>query len=111
MRKAKLKSKQPKESGANENLVLAIGVTAVVSILCSFATSYLVQKTLDAFQSSHAMVGLITDQGLKFDDKNTENQLSSATLALMATRDIALAVGFGSLMVIGGLIWRAVKLR
>jgi hypothetical protein len=111
VRKAKPKSKLPKESGANENLIVAIGVTAIISILCSASTAFLVQRTLDAFQDSHAMVGLITDQGLKFDDKNTENQLSSATLALMATRDIALAVGFGSAMVIGGLVWRAVKLR
>jgi hypothetical protein len=111
VRKAKPKSKQPKQNGANDNLIVAIGVTAIISILCSVATAFLVQRTLDAFQDSHAMVGLITDQGLKFDDKNTENQLSSATLALMATRDIALAVGFGSLMTIGGLVWRSAKLR
>jgi hypothetical protein len=111
VRKAKPKSKRPKESDVELNLIMAIGVTAVISILCSIATAFLVQRTLDAFQDSHAMVGLITDQGLKFDDKNTENQLSSATLALMATRDIALAVGFGSLMVIGGLVWRATKSR
>lgn len=90
---------------------MAIGVTAVVSILCSAATAFLIQKTLDAFQSSHAMAGLITDSGVVFDDKNTEAQLSSATLALKATRDIAMAVGFGSIMVVGGLAYRAFKLR
>ena len=57
------------------------------------------------------MVGLITNQGLVFDDKNTEKQLSSATLALKATRDIAMAVGFGSIMVVGGLVYRAFKIR
>lgn len=91
--------------------MIAIGVTAVVSIACSAATAFLIQKTLNAFQDSHAMAGLITAEGLKFDDKNTEAQLSSATLALIATRDIAMAVGFGSVMVVGGLAWRAIKLR
>lgn len=107
----KPKSKQPKDAGGEYNLMLAIGVTAIVSILCSIATAYLIQSTLDAFSSSHAMVGLITDQGLVFDDKNTEKQLSSATLALKSTRDIALAVGCGSVMVVGGLAYRAFKLR
>lgn len=91
--------------------MIAIGITAVVSIACSAATAYLIQKTLNAFQDSHAMAGLITAEGLKFDDKNTEAQLSSATLALIATRDIAMAVGFGSVMVVTGLTWRAIKLR
>jgi len=111
VQKEKPKSKQPKERSAEHNLLVAIGVTAIVSILCSVATAYLIQSTLEAFSSSHAMVGLITDQGLVFDDKNTEKQLSSATLALKSTRDIALAVGFGSIMVVGGLAYRAVKLR
>ena len=111
MPKEKPKSKQPRDESAEYNLLMAIGVTAIVSILCSMATAYLIQGTLDAFSSSHAMVGLITDQGLVFDDKNTEKQLSSATLALKSTRDIALAVGFGSIMVVGGLAYRVVKLR
>jgi hypothetical protein len=107
----KPKSKQPKAESAEFNLIMAIGVTAVVSILCSAATAYLIQSCLETFNDSHAMAGLITDSKVIFDDKNTEVQLSSATLALKSTRDIAMAVGFGSLMVVSGLAYRAVKLR
>ena len=43
------------------------------------------------------MVLLITDAGLKSDDANLERQLSSATAALQAVRDIGYALGFGAL--------------
>ncbi|CAB4212868.1 hypothetical protein UFOVP1435_39 [uncultured Caudovirales phage] len=98
-----------KPSGA-DNLIMAIAVLSVISIACALVTAYLIQQTLDAFQSSHAMVGLITDSGLVFDDKNTERQLSSATRALMNTRDISVALAFGSTFVIAGVIARSVKL-
>ena len=110
MPKAKPKSAQPSAS-VEDNLLIAIGVTSIVSILCAGATTYLIQATLNAFQDSHAMVGLITDSGLVFDDKNTERQLSSATLALKTTRDIALAMAVGSSFVGIGLLLRATKAR
>ncbi len=108
MPKAKPKS-APQSASVEGNLLIAIGVTSIVSILCAAATAYLIQVTLDAFSSSTAMVGLITDAGLVFDDKNTERQLSSATLALKTTRDIALAMAVGSAFVAIGLLLRAVK--
>jgi len=43
------------------------------------------------------MVLLITDAGLKSDDLKLEGQLSSATMALQAVRDVAYALGFGAL--------------
>ena len=108
MPKAKPKS-APQSASVEGNLLIAIGVTSIVSILCAAATAYLIQATLDAFSSSTAMVGLITDSGLVFDDKNTERQLSNATLALKTTRDIALAMAVGSSFVAIGLLIRAVK--
>ena len=41
------------------------------------------------------MVGLITDAGLVFDDKNLEGNLSNATRGLVAVRD------FGTALIIG----------
>lgn len=108
MPKAKPKS-APQSASVEDNLLIAIGVTSIVSILCAAATAYLIQVTLDTFSSSTAMVGLITDSGVVFDDKNTERQLSSATLALKTTRDIALAMAAGSIFVAVGLLLRAVK--
>lgn len=88
---------------------MVIGITVVVSIVCATLTVYLLQMTLDTFQDSRAMAGLITDSGVVFDDKNTEKQLSQATLAMIRTRDIAMATAIGSGMVLGALSWRVFK--
>jgi len=85
---------------------MAMCITVVVSILCASVTAYLIQATLDLFQSSNAMAGIITDSGVVFDDKNTERQLSSATLAMIRTRDIATAMAIGSICVLFSLVWR-----
>jgi hypothetical protein len=102
---------KPKSESGNANDIYAVGVSAVVSVLCAGATAWLLQYTLDSFQSSHAMAGLITDSGLVFDDKNTERQLSQATLAMRATRDIAIAMAFGSAAVLGAIIYRVFRNR
>jgi len=71
-------------------LLLVCAITAVlVASICAFV--------LDSFQDSHAMAMLITDAGVKSDDKNLERQLSQATLALKACRDLGWALGMGSL--------------
>jgi hypothetical protein len=57
------------------------------------------------------MVLLITDAGLKSDDKNLERQLTTATSTLNYLRDIGLAVVVGSLMVITTMGIRIVRLR
>lgn len=82
-----------------------IGITA----LCSVVTAFILQETLDAFQDSTAMVALITDSGLKFDDKNTEHRLSSATMAMMHTRDVSIAMFVGILMASAGMTYRFFK--
>jgi hypothetical protein len=88
---------------------MAIGITVVVSIVCTSVTAYLIQSTIDMFGSSQAMAGIITDSGVVFDDKNTERQLSSATLAMIRTRDIATAMAIGSILVLFSLAWRVFK--
>lgn len=58
------------------------------------------------------MALLITDAGVKSDDKNFERQLTAATLTLNILRDVGLAVVVGSLMVLtamGFRIWRSLK--
>jgi len=88
---------------------MVIGITVVVSIICAGLTAYLLGLTLDTFQNSHAMAGIITDSGVVFDDKNTEKQLSQATVAMIRTRDIATATTIGSTLVLGALCWRVFK--
>ena len=58
------------------------------------------------------MALLITDAGVKSDDKNLERQLTTATMTLNYLRDIGLAVVVGSLMVavtMGIRLFRSVK--
>ena len=88
---------------------MAIGITVLVSITCATVTAHLLQSTLDMFGSSQAMVGIITDAGVVFDDKNTERQLSSATFAMIRTRDIATAMAISSFLVLFSLFWRVFK--
>lgn len=102
---------KPKSESGNANDIYAVGVSAVVSVLCAGATAWLLQYTLDSFNDSRAMAGLITDSGVVFDDKNTERQLSQATLAMKATRDIAIAMAFGSAAVLGAIIYRVFRNR
>ena len=100
---------KPKPVSGNDNDVVAVGISAFVTIACAATTACLLQYTLNSFQDSRAMAGIITDSGLVFDDKNTERQLSQATLAMKATRDIAIAMAFGSIAVLGAIIYRVVK--
>jgi hypothetical protein len=71
----------------------------VALLICSavgaFSVAYIADYILSSFQSTNAMVMLITDAGTKSDDANLERQLSVATLGLKACRDLgwALAVG------------------
>jgi len=99
----------PKESpprSADNNLLIAAGIILGIAGLCSVYTGMVVTAVLGAFESSEAMVMLITDSGIKSDDLKTERQLSEATLALRASRDIAVALGVASLMMGAALAWR-----
>jgi hypothetical protein len=106
----KQKPKQSQSaSGAND--LYAVLVSAIVTISCAGATAWLLQYTIQSFQDSNTMALLITDAGVKSDDKNLEHQLSQATLAMKATRDIALAMAFGSTAVLSAIIYRLFKNR
>ena len=99
------------QSVHEDNLVIAIVIMITITALCSAVTAFILQETLDAFQDSNAMVALITDSGLKFDDKNTERRLSSATMAMIHTRDVALAMFVGIVMAAAGMTYRFLKGR
>ena len=96
-------------SGSDANLLIAVAGLVAFSALAAIATAYICGFVLDSFQDTNAMVMLITDVGTKSDDKNLEHNLSSATMALKACRDLgwALAVGcFGVGVAVGIRIWR-----
>ena len=102
--------KSPKPPAADSNLLLAVGVLVLASLLAAASSAFICDFVLRSFQDTNAMVMLITDAGTKSDDKNLERNLSSATLALKMCRDLGWALAVGCLGVggaIGVRVWKA----
>ena len=59
------------------------------------ASAYIAGFVLDSLQNTDAMVMIVTDAGIKSDSATLEKNLSSATLALKACRDLGLALAVG----------------
>ena len=95
-----------KQKSGDNNLLISAGIILAISSVCAVYTAWVVNNVLNAFQSTEAMVMLITDAGIKSDDLKTERQLSEATLALQTSRDIALALVVASVMMALALGWR-----
>jgi hypothetical protein len=89
------------------NLRLAVIGCVVVSMICALTVYLTADFILASFRQSEALVMLITDAGIRSDDKTLEKNLSSATLALATCRDICLALFLGCCLIGGAL---AVKL-
>ena len=93
------------------NLLIAVGIILVIACACALYTAWIVQGVLNAFASSQTMALIITDAGIKSDDANLERQLSSATLALKTSADVAYALVVASLMMGLALGWRVFAKR
>ena len=82
---------------ADKNLLLAVGLLVTAALLSAAASAFICDFVLRSFQDTNAMVLLITDAGTKSDDKNLERNLSAATMALKACRDLGFALSVGCL--------------
>lgn len=82
---------------ADNNLLLAVALLVLAALLAAAASAFICDFVLRSFEDSQAMVLLITDAGTKSDDKNLERNLSSATMALKACRDLGWALSVGCL--------------
>jgi len=91
---------------ADGNLLMAVSAVALVALLTAIGTAYICGFVLDSFENSNAMVMLLTDAGVKSDDKNLEHNLSAATVALKTCRDLGWALGVGCLGVAGAILIR-----
>ena len=91
MQKAK-----PRESGS-ANLLLAVCLLTAFAGVSAFASAYIAGYVLDQLQSTDALVMIVTDSGLKSDSKDLEQNMSAATLALKAVRDLGWALAVGCL--------------
>jgi hypothetical protein len=107
--KAKPKVKpSPKVSG-DINLIWAIIGLLSISLLAAGFTAWTCDYVLASFQDSNTMALLITDAGLKSDDKNLEGNLTTATNTLRYLKDIGLAVVVGGCGVALALLLRHFK--
>jgi preprotein translocase subunit SecF len=78
-------------------MMWAMVALLICSAVGAFSVAYIADYILSSFQSTNAMVMLITDAGTKSDDANLERQLTSATLGLKACRDLGWALAVGCL--------------
>lgn len=104
MAKTKPKKPSPKpavKTGSLEtNLIWAVlGLVGVAGLSAGF-TAWACSYVVSSFQDSNTMALLITDAGLKSDDKNLEANLTTATTTLIFLRDI----GFAVLLGVGGVL-------
>lgn len=83
--------------GLERNLLLVVTGLLLISAITAGACAYICGFTLDAFQSSNAMVALITNDGVKMDDKTTEAQIASATRSLSFVKDVSWSLVIGCL--------------
>ena len=88
------KSNQP---SADDNLVLVVCFLTAFAGLSAFASAYISGYVLDTLQSRDALVMIVTDAGIKSDSVSVEQGLSSATTALLAVRDLGMALSIGCL--------------
>jgi len=108
---AKKKPNPSPAPNADKNLFWAmIGLLTVAALSACF-TAWACDYVVKSFQNSNTMALIITDAGIKSDDKNLEKQLSTATLTLISLRDIGLAVCIGAMGVATALIVRNLRTR
>ena len=72
-------------------------IITLACALAAFATYWICDYVVEGFSDSNTMALLITDAGVKSDDKKLQGQLTSATIALKTCRDLGLALCIGCL--------------
>jgi hypothetical protein len=105
-----MRNNEQKVNG-DRNLLVVVCVVVASAAIVAVTTSWICSYVLDGFASSNTMVLLITDAGLKSDDKNFEAQLTTATIALRTCRDLAMALAVGCGMVGAAAGWRVFRRR
>jgi multidrug efflux pump subunit AcrB len=94
------------------NLLIAVVGCVLISGLCAVTLYLTADFILTSIHKADFMVLLITpDQpgGFASDDKRLQENLNSATQALITCRDISLALAFGCALIGGALAYRALK--
>ena len=108
--KGKSVSKTIPVKGVGEvNLLWAIVGLLCISLGAAGFTAWTCDYVLASFQDSNTMALLITDAGVKSDDKNLEGNLTVATNTLRYLKDVGLAVVVGGTGVALTLLFRHLR--
>jgi hypothetical protein len=92
---AKRAQAKPSESA---NLLLAVTLLTIFAGVAALASAYIAGYVLDSLHSTEALALIIVDgQSLKSDSADLERNMSWATLALKAVRDLGWALAVGCL--------------
>ena len=88
--------RKPSEQSADDNLVLAVCFITAFAGLSAFSSAYISAYVLDQLQNTDALVMIVVDGGkMKSDSADLERNMSSATAALLAVRDLGIALSVG----------------
>ena len=89
---------KPSASGSEANLLLAVLVLSVVAGLTALSCALTSSFVLDQLHSTEALALIVVDgSSIKSDSESLERNLSWATLALKAVRDLGWALAVGCL--------------
>jgi hypothetical protein len=89
---------KPSASGSEANLLLAVLVLSVVAGLTALSCALTSSFVLDQLHSTEALALIVVDgSSIKSDSQSLERNLSWATLALQAVRDLGWALAVGCL--------------
>jgi hypothetical protein len=84
-------------AGDPTNLWLAVSLLTAFAGVSALASAFIAGYVLDQLQSTEALALIVTDGGLRSDSADLERNLSWATLALKAVRDLGWALAVGCL--------------
>lgn len=89
---------KPSASGSEANLLLAVLVLSVVAGLTALSCALTSSFVLEQLHSTEALALIVVDgSSIKSDSQSLERNLSWATLALQAVRDLGWALAVGCL--------------
>jgi hypothetical protein len=89
---------KPSASGSEANLLLAVLVLSVVAGLTALSCALTSSFVLEQLHSTEALALIVVDgSSIKSDSQSLERNLSWATLALKAVRDLGWALAVGCL--------------
>jgi hypothetical protein len=97
----------------NDNLVIAVAGTVLISAACAIFTAYIIDDILTSMASAqnYALIIVKGDGPTSYvsDDGKLGDQLTQATMTLRSCLDISVSLAVGTLLIGGGLIYRLIK--